>query len=278
MAKTPNNLPPFTPVDLRAWMEGNADERSLVGAIRLLQWIEGKDAELPLALILAAMPGTSPRQLKRTLASVKAKGWLVSKRTAKGRLGRGATTYLLAIDEMSFKDARHRINLEANLAPRSEGPTGQLELTKGPKSTDQGATVAPANNQEKDLQERPTRETPSAPKREPGKHPDQDAFWAEAKATWAAKHPGAELAWPARTMRDWQMHLTAELIRLGGPELGRRWKNCATDPWAKPSLRAFILDTDKWITARGPAGAAPGRAFNRPESDPERRPTGGTLE
>ncbi len=162
---------------------------------------------------------------------------------------------------------------------------GQLPLlgNETPGRTATGAYSAPGG-----AAERPTPGREAAPKQEykhelkqekrAGVHPDQDAFWTEAKATWASKHPGAELAWPARTMRDWQMHLTAELIRLGGPELGRRWKNCATDPWAKPSLRAFILDTDKWITARGPAGAAPGRAFNRPESDPERRPTGGTLE
>lgn len=149
-----NTLPPFVPTDLRAWIEGDTEEARLVGAIRLIQWIEGSDIEIPLPLINAAMPDISARQLKRVLAKVKARGWLVTKRTAKGRLGRSATTYQLAVEPMAFKDARHIINLRANLAPSSEQPTGQLSLTKGPELTDQGATQAPPNSKEKDLQDR----------------------------------------------------------------------------------------------------------------------------
>ena len=154
MAMKANTLPPFVPTDLRAWIEGDTEEARLVGAIRLIQWIEGPETELPLPLINAAMPDLSQRQLQRVLAKVKARGWLVTKRTAKGRLGRSATTYQLAIEPMAFKNARQIINLRANLAPRSEEPTRQLELTKTPKSTDLDATQASPNIKEKDLQER----------------------------------------------------------------------------------------------------------------------------
>lgn len=157
--KNPNQLPPFAPTDLRAWIEGTEAEKNIVGTIRLLQWIEGPEAELVLPLILAAMPDVSERQVKRNLAKVKAHGWLLTKRQAKGRLGRGGTVYALCIPPMSFSEARNIIKLRANLAPRSSEATGQMELTKGPKEADLGATVAPPNIKEKDLRERQREET-----------------------------------------------------------------------------------------------------------------------
>ena len=265
MKRNPNSLPPFVPVDLRAWIHGTQGERDVVGAIRLLQWLDGPSEPTPLPMIVAACHPTSERQVKRDLASAKAKGWVVGSRNAKGRLGRSATCYALAIEPMAFKVARGILEQRANLAPRSDGATGQLELTKGPNSTDQGATVAHPNIQEKDLSERLKRKTPAAAKPLGGKHPDQDAAWALMKATWKAKYPeAADLEWPAATMRGWQAAFTASLDRLGIQELDRRWSNMVNDPWTKASLRAFILDTDKWITVRKEKGQGHARSIHTP--------------
>jgi len=99
------------------------------------------------------------------------------------------------------------------------------------------------------------------------KHPDQDQAWADLKAVWTKKHlSAAPLAWPAKTMKNWQVLLTAELLRLGREELVRRWSNMVNDPWVQASLRAFIQDTDKWVTLRE-KGATNARAFNQPAAD-----------
>lgn len=95
-------------------------------------------------------------------------------------------------------------------------------------------------------------------------HPEQDQTWLDLKAVWTKKHPSAApLSWPAKTMRNWQVLLTAELLRLGREELVRRWSNMVNDPWVQASLRAFIQDTDKWHTART-QGASNGRAYQQP--------------
>lgn len=268
--KNPNQLPPFTPVDLRAWIEGDSLLARLVGSIRLLQWIEGPDAELPLALINAAMPDVSPRQLKRVLSKARALGWLVVKRLARGRLGRSAYTYALVIEPMAFKVARDIINQRANLAPRSEAATGQLELTKGPETANQGATQAPPNIKKKDLQERPKRKAGSAKPSSMPRHQDQDAFWAQAQADWKAKFPGSELHWPGTKgsppIRDFQKLLTGQLTAHGLPKMSKRWKHCLADDFSRPSLRVFIFDTDKWEAPPRIAGNGNSRRFNAPET------------
>lgn len=280
MSKPSTNLPPFAPVDLRVWIEGTSGERDVVGAIRLLQWLEGPDTEIYLAQIVAACFPTSERQVKRDLASTKAKGWLISKRAAKGRLGAGAPTYTLAIEPLAFKAARTTLNLRANMAPRSEEATGQMELTSGPKSTDQEACVAPTNIKEKDLSERLKRKTTPAEPGHAGKHPDQDAFWASAKEIWAAKFRGAILGWPgangAPGIQGFQKLLTGHLTALGHAELARRWANCVNDPFSRPSLRAFIHDVDKWIERRD-AGGKGGRTFNSPTPTQPWTPSGHAI-
>ncbi len=260
-----SNLPPFTPVDLRAWVEGNTDERDVVGAIRLLQWLEGPDAEIYLAMIVAACFPTSERQIKRALASTKTKGWVISSRSAKGRMGRGAPTYALAIKPMAFKEARLILDQRANLAPRLPLPTGQESTTNGPDSTDQEARVAPRNNKEKDLQERPTTKIETAPKGATmPPHPEQDFFWNRAKATWAAspKAQGQPLQWPR--LNGFPKALYAALESLGGIELERRWCNMVYDPYARPSLMALVTEPDKWVNVRT-AGNATARPFHNPK-------------
>ncbi len=288
MTKPSTNLPPFAPVDLRAWIEGTSGERDIVGAIRLIQWLEGPEAEIYLAQIVAACFPTSERQVKRDLASTKAKGWLISKRAAKGRLGAGAPTYLLAIEPMAFKTARLTLNLRANLAPRSEEAPGQMELTSGPKSTDLQATQAHANSKEKDLSESPKRETTAVKPPEAGKHPDQGSFWSQAAVIWTTKFPGQRLLWPGTKdgngvvlsppIRDFQKLLTGHLTALGLEELVRRWANCVNDPFSRPSLRALVQDVDRWIARReGSGGAKTTRPYNNPVAPAPWRPSSNAI-
>lgn len=254
MAKKETFLPPFVPTDLRAWMEADIEERALVGSIRLIQWLEGETAPVYLRT-LQTLLGTSGRQTARILAKVKARGWLMSKRgfSATGK-GKGAPVYSLAVPTMDFKEARKRLSLQ----PATDG---RLEAFNLPELPFQPATTGRSTIQEIDLKERP-KTTPDKPAI--AKHPDQDSFWIQAKATWAAKHQGAVLAWP-KDARGFNKSLTEELARLGALELARRWGNCVNDPWSRPSLRAFILDTDKWITARAEKGGTHARKFQQPD-------------
>lgn len=258
--KKENQLPPFAPVDLRAWIQGNNGERDIIGAIRLIQWLEGPQEPIYLAQIVAACYPTSERQVKRDLAGVKAKGWLLTKRDAKGRLGRSAPVYFLAIEPMAFKDARLIINQRANLAPRSEEATGQIQLTYGPKSTDQEANMAPANIKEKDLSERPKGKTlPQAGGN--GKHPEQDSFWAKAEAIWEKKNPGKKLNWPR--MNGFPKDLYAALESFGAEELARCFSNMVNDPFSQPDIFYFMKQPQKWVNARKAQGQA--RSFNSPQ-------------
>ena len=143
-----NNLPPFAPVDLRVWIEGTKDDRDVIGAIRLIQWIEGLEEPIYLEQIVAACYPTSERQVQRALASCKEKNWVITRRASRGRVGRGAPIYELSIKPMSFKEARVILDQRANMTPRLEG-------TNTPNLTDQDAYLASSNIKEKDLQERP---------------------------------------------------------------------------------------------------------------------------
>lgn len=174
-----------------------------------------------------------------------------------------------------------KTKLGGGLAPNewdvlSKPNNGQLPLLgdQTPRRTVTGALYAPEG-----VTERPTPGRVVAPKQEdkhesnketkttpvnPAKHLDEKAFWTEAKAVWGKKFEGANLAWPTEA-RGFQKTLTAQIERLGWKELSKRWANCVTDPFSRPSMRAFISDTDKWITAR--QGATNGRAFQQPTTD-----------
>ena len=158
--------------------------------------------------------------------------------------------------------------LVARVSKNGTLPPQATENRQGDENPAPGKTAPEAN---KVLQA--NNEVLKTPPDKPAKHPDQDAFWSTAKAIWAAKHNGAVLAWP-KDAKGFNGRLSDELERLGGTELARRWGNCVNDPWSRPSLRAFILDTDKWITAREAKGKPTpgGRAFH-PAAGSDWRPS-----
>lgn len=121
--------------------------------------------------------------------------------------------------------------------------------------------------------EQPAKITTSKPK-EQTKHKDQDAFWSEAKRIWAERHGGQPLGWP-RDARGFGRLLSSELDRLGLDELVRRWGNCVNDPWARTSLRSFILDTDRWVERRSAKNTSQSRQFQQPVTD--WRPSGQVI-
>lgn len=102
-----------------------------------------------------------------------------------------------------------------------------------------------------------------------GKHPDQDAFWTEAKAHWKAR-TGSALHWPGQgdqpAFKDFQGKLAAALTTLGKEEMLRRWFNMLNDDFTKAlSLRAFFADLAAWAGEPRKKGAGPGaRPFHQP--------------
>jgi hypothetical protein len=279
---------PFTTIDVRAVIDATPEEQAVLLAIQFLHWWLGPEQAKGLELIEAVLINPqrprrvpagapkpegeqgeelaqiSPRSIKRALARLRHRGWVETERAFKGR-----TAYRLTIQPLAFKDAYETVAarlspaIRASLAQRAVEPSGQLGLSLGPGGPDRRASSAQGllSNQTDNPQ---TQEQDSPPaKPVDAAKARQDAFWEKAKAIWKAKF-NAELAWP-KDARGFNKNLTTELERLGADELARRWSNCVNDPWARPSLRAFILDTDKWITAREQKGAP--RAFQQPKTD-----------
>jgi hypothetical protein len=282
---------PFTTIDIRAVIDATPEEQAVLLAIQFLHWwlgpAQAKGLELIEAVLVnpqrpkrvpAGAPGTeekpgeelgqiSPRAIKRALARLRHRGWVETERAFKGK-----TAYRLAVPTLAFKDAYETVaarlspSLRASLAQRAVEPSGQLGLSLGPARPEGQASSAQEllSNQTDNLQ---TQEQDPAPGKPVDAKARQDSFWAKAKAIWATKFDGADLAWP-KDARGFNRHLTTELERLGSDELARRWSNCVNDPWSRPSLRAFIGDTDKWITARTQQkGGTHARPFQQPKSD-----------
>lgn len=97
-----------------------------------------------------------------------------------------------------------------------------------------------------------------------GKHPEQDAFWKKAEATWEAKHPGVKLEWPGLT--GFPTALWNALETLKADELARRWENMVLDPFSRPSMMSLCKDPNAWV-ARREGKQTPARAFHAPSTD-----------
>jgi hypothetical protein len=251
---------PFISLNLRAFIEAKDPyEQAAVTALVFWHWWKGNNEGLGVDG-LAALGKMSPAKAKAVAADLKARGWIETSRTFGGK-----TQYRLTVEKMNFKEA---YKIAANWLPQSQLDSDQLALWEPPSSHTVAANELPQSQpNSKNIDLIQTKRTDSPAVAGNGKHPDQDSFWESAKASFSLKNSGAELGWP-RDAKGFNKNLTAELTRLGGVELARRWDNMVNDPWATASLRNFIMDTDKWIKRREKlTGGTNARPFNQPKTD-----------